>query len=130
MKLKEFADYLEEIIGMDGYIDGQFSHGKPDFGTIDNLRDAAVALAQKRKCGNCSSCYWNGHCSEYPEELVRIFKECAKEEEVMNKPEQVTCGECIHCSSTNPRICMNPDSFAKHSYVEADDYCSKGERYA
>lgn len=135
MKLKEFADYLEEFGSMgSSELDGQYSHGKPEFGTIDNLRDMEIALAQRMECGNCAKCYWSQHCGETIRELSRVITICSEDEMKVamkaEEVEQVTCGECVYCSQTNPRICMNPDSFAKHSYVGADDYCNKGERYA
>lgn len=127
-ELKELIDdYRRRDIGKNVY--EEFSGGKvPEYGTITKLEDIAIAFYQKERCGpiNCNECYWENNCnnSNVLEELIRV---CSTMEPSMKTTKQCSCAECVYASSTNPRICMNPDSIAKHSYVNDDSYCDKGE---
>ena len=106
-----------------------YSGGKrPKYGSITSEEEMYIALYQKRKCGVCSKCYWEysngGGCGaeNLVEEILRVMQITEK-----TKPQQCTCAECVYASQTKPRICMNPNSIAKHSYVSDDSYCDKGE---
>lgn len=128
---KRLEEFRDEHLSDSGVVK-LYSGGKiPKYGEITSEEDLFVALYQKQRCGPCSKCYWahdnGGGCGSENliEEILRVMQ--ISEEKKVQSIRQCTCAECVYASSTNPRICMNPNSIAKHSYINEDSYCDKGE---
>lgn len=132
-----FVDYINEHEDDRNVLTDLYStHSKPKFGTISTWDDLEVALMQRMSCASCSECYWGGsnggECdpNAVNKEIKRVFaiydgKKTKKKAPQPDPTAYIACECCAYATQTNPRICMNPKSIAKHSYVNNTSYCDQ-----